>query len=66
MDGLGLMSDLCSTAMGKQFLARSDCVAAPQGSVTGGPSVTVLARRVVHRLLWPCKLQLAEIEKICC
>ena len=66
MDGLGLMSDLCSTAMGKQFLARSDFVAAPQGSVTGDPSVTVLALRVVHRLLWPCKLQLAEIEKICC
>ena len=51
---------------GSTVSVRSDFVAAPQGSVTGGPSVTVLALRVVHRLLWPCKLQLAEIEKICC
>ena len=32
---------------GSTVSVRSDFVAAPQGSVTGGPSVTVLALRVI-------------------
>jgi len=46
-DGLRLISNFHSTTIGRQFLTRTVPFAAHYGTAMGGPSVKVLAPRVI-------------------